>query len=159
MSTLQTHQKQPQRIPYGTTTTSLVEDEPFGWDAAMFPVHAAVRPQKMPRTARPDRDSSSQLIRNFILSTGFIMPYEPAGEPLVSPDTITSAMPTPLPKVAGAIEKTIDDVEARPWRGIYTLTFPEEAIFTKQIDIRPEQLEEWQPRGVTSDRQVRNEDE
>jgi hypothetical protein len=49
--------------------------------------------------------------------------------------------------------------EARPWRGVYALEFPEEVLFTKPIDIRPEQLDEWQPQGVTSERRVRDENE
>jgi Arc/MetJ-type ribon-helix-helix transcriptional regulator len=52
-----------------------------------------------------------------------------------------------------------NDEESRPWRGVYALNFPEEVLFTKSIDIRPEQLDEWRPQGVTSERQVRDEDE
>ena len=52
-----------------------------------------------------------------------------------------------------------NDEEARPWRGVYALEFPEEVLFTKQIDIRPEQLDEWRPQGVTSERRTRDEDE
>ena len=52
-----------------------------------------------------------------------------------------------------------NDKEARPRRGVYALEFPEEVLFTKPIDIRPEQLDEWRPRGVTSDRLVPDGDE
>ena len=52
-----------------------------------------------------------------------------------------------------------NDEEARPWRGVYALEFPEEVLFTKSIDIRPEQLDDWRPQGVTSERRVRDEDE
>jgi Arc/MetJ-type ribon-helix-helix transcriptional regulator len=52
-----------------------------------------------------------------------------------------------------------NDEEARPWRGVYALEFPEEILFTKSIDICPEQLDEWRPQGVTSERRVRDEDE
>ena len=52
-----------------------------------------------------------------------------------------------------------DDEDARPWRGVYALEFPEEVLFTKPIDIRPEQLDEWRPQGVTSERRDRDEDE
>ena len=52
-----------------------------------------------------------------------------------------------------------NDEEARPWRGVYALEFPEEVLFTKPIDIRPEQLDDWRPQGVTSERRVRDEDE
>src|SRR5438046_2502599 len=45
-----------------------------------------------------------------------------------------------------------NDEEARPWRGVYALEFREEVLFTKSIDIRPEQLDEWRPQGVTSER-------
>ncbi len=52
-----------------------------------------------------------------------------------------------------------NDEEARAWRGVYALEFPEEVLFTKQIDIHPEKLDEWCPQGVTSERRVRDEDE
>jgi hypothetical protein len=51
------------------------------------------------------------------------------------------------------------DEDAQAWRGVYALPFPEEILFTKPIDIRPEQLDEWRPNGVTSERRVRDEDE
>ena len=51
------------------------------------------------------------------------------------------------------------DEDARPWRGVYALEYPEEVLFTKPIDIRPEQLDDWRPQGVTSERRVRDEDE
>ena len=51
-----------------------------------------------------------------------------------------------------------NDEEARPWRGVYALEFPEEVLFTKPIDIRPEQLDDWRPQGVTSERRVQNDD-
>lgn len=87
------------------------------------------------------------------------MAHEHAVESPALPETPTSAMPAPVPEVAEAIEKAIDAVEPRPWRGIYLVEMPAQAIFTKQIDIRSEQLEEWQPRGVTSTRQVRNDND
>jgi Arc/MetJ-type ribon-helix-helix transcriptional regulator len=52
-----------------------------------------------------------------------------------------------------------NEEEARPWRGVYALEFPEEVLFTKSIDIRTEQLDEWRPQGVTSERRVRDDDE
>jgi len=55
--------------------------------------------------------------------------------------------------------ETESDEEARPWRGVYAPQFPEEVLFTKSIDTRPEQLDEWYPRGVTSERQVRDGDD
>ena len=51
-----------------------------------------------------------------------------------------------------------DDEDSQRWRGVYALEFPEEVLFTKPIDIRPEQLEEWRPQGVTSERQVREDE-
>ena len=51
------------------------------------------------------------------------------------------------------------DEDARPWRGVYALEYPEEVLFTKPIDIRPEQLDDWRPQEVASERQVRDEDE
>ncbi len=52
-----------------------------------------------------------------------------------------------------------NDEEARPWRGVYALEFPEEVLFTKSLDIRPGQLDEWRPQGVTSERRVRDEND
>ncbi len=63
--------------------------------------------------------------------------------------------PSPM---SSETEKEIDE-EARLWRGVYALEFPEEVLFTKSIDIRPDQLEDWRPQGVTSERQVRDDDE
>jgi Arc/MetJ-type ribon-helix-helix transcriptional regulator len=54
---------------------------------------------------------------------------------------------------------TDNDEGARPWRGVCDLEFPEEVLFTKSIDIRSEQLVDWSPTGVTSERQVRDEDD
>jgi hypothetical protein len=51
------------------------------------------------------------------------------------------------------------DEDARPWRGVYAVEFPEDVLFTKPINVRPEQLDEWLPQGVTSDRRFRDEDE
>ena len=62
------------------------------------------------------------------------------------------------PPMSSATEPEKDnDEEARPWRGVYALEFPEEVLFTKPIDIRPEQLDDWRPQGVTSERRVRDE--
>jgi Arc/MetJ-type ribon-helix-helix transcriptional regulator len=55
--------------------------------------------------------------------------------------------------------ETENDERARPWRGVYALDFPEEVLFTKSIDVRPQQLHEWRPQGVTSERQVPDEDD
>ena len=52
-----------------------------------------------------------------------------------------------------------NDEEDRPWRGVYALEFPDEVLFTKPIDMRPEHLEDWRPKGATSERPVRDEDE
>ena len=35
------------------------------------------------------------------------------------------------------------DEDAQAWRGVYALEYPEEVLFTKPIDIRPEQLDNW----------------
>jgi hypothetical protein len=52
-----------------------------------------------------------------------------------------------------------DDEEPRLWRGVYAPEFPQAVLFTKRIDIRPNQLDEWRPETVTDNRQVRPEDE
>ena len=65
--------------------------------------------------------------------------------------------PTPL---SSATElETENDEQARPWRGVYALEFFEEVLFTKPIDIRPEQLDEWRPQGITRERQFRVQNE
>jgi Arc/MetJ-type ribon-helix-helix transcriptional regulator len=63
------------------------------------------------------------------------------------------------PPTSPATESEKENDEARPWRGVYALEFPEEVLFTKQIDIRSEELDEWRPQGVTSERRVRDDDE
>ena len=63
------------------------------------------------------------------------------------------------PTISTGPNQPNEDGDAKPSRGIYALEFPEKALFTKQIDIRPEQLEEWHPQGVTSERRTGNEDE
>jgi len=64
------------------------------------------------------------------------------------------------PSMSSATEAEKENDEgAQPWRGVYALEFPEEVLFTRSIDIRPEQLDEWRPQGVTSERRVRDEDE
>jgi hypothetical protein len=62
----------------------------------------------------------------------------------------------PMTSSATEPEKEIDE-GARPWRGVYALDLPEEVLFTKPIDIRSEELHEWRPQGVTSERRVRDE--
>lgn len=91
-------------------------------------------------------------------SKGINMYHEPAAEAIAATTTIASATPPPEEKPE-IVRQNPDDPEARPWRGIYMVELPEQALFTKQIDVRPEQLEKWKPRGVTSDRQVPNDDE
>jgi hypothetical protein len=56
-----------------------------------------------------------------------------------------------------ALQHQEDD--AAPWRGVFAVELPEDVLFTKQIDVRPEQLDERRPRGVTSERRLRDEDE
>jgi antitoxin ParD1/3/4 len=65
-----------------------------------------------------------------------------------------------IPRGPATESETMEDEEAaRPWRGVYAAEFPEEVLFTKSIDIRPERLEEWLPQGVTSERQIRDDDD
>ena len=62
------------------------------------------------------------------------------------------------PPMSYATEPENDsDKDAGPWRGVYAQEFPEEILFTKPIDIRPERLEDWRPQGVTNERRVRGE--
>jgi hypothetical protein len=52
-----------------------------------------------------------------------------------------------------------EDGEDQTWRGTFALDFNDQSLFTKQIDIRPDQLETWLPQGVTSGRGVQEDDE
>ncbi len=64
------------------------------------------------------------------------------------------------PPASTAAEPQKDDDEVIPhWRGVDILELPEEVLFTKPIEVRPEQLDDWRPRGVTRERQDRDEDE
>ena len=50
--------------------------------------------------------------------------------------------------IEGANESR-DEADSRSWRGVFAIAYPDEALFTKRIDIRPDQLEEWKPRPIT----------
>ncbi len=65
----------------------------------------------------------------------------------------------PAPMSSATEPEKQNDEEARTWRGVYALEFSEEILFTKPVDIRPRQLDGWRPRGVTSERRGRGEDE
>jgi hypothetical protein len=45
-----------------------------------------------------------------------------------------------------------DETDSRSWRGVFAVEYPDEVLFTKRIDIRPDQLDEWQPEPITSRR-------
>jgi hypothetical protein len=158
MSVLQSATRRPRGMTYASATTVCVDDEPIQ-GAARGPVRADVRPLKSFYPPRPDKDSSSQVIRSLLLSTSLVMAYDPADEAIASLNTITSATPQPLPKVVGTVDEDDDSAEPRDWRGIYALEFPEEVIFTKRIDIRRSKLEEWLPRGIADGGRAQNEDE
>jgi hypothetical protein len=61
----------------------------------------------------------------------------------------------------GAIEgpdESRDEVDSRSWRGVFAIEYPDEVLFTKRIDIRPDQLDEWRPEPVTSRRRDEHDD-
>ena len=45
-----------------------------------------------------------------------------------------------------------DEADSRSWRGVFAVEYPDEVLFTKRIDIRLDQLDEWKPEPVTSRR-------
>lgn len=50
-----------------------------------------------------------------------------------------------------AIERPVesrDELDSRSWRGVFAVEYPDEVLFTKRIDIRPDQLDEWRPEPV-----------
>ena len=59
------------------------------------------------------------------------------------------------PPMSSATEPEKGNVEeARTLHGVYALEFPDEVLFTKPIDMRPEQLDDCRPQGVTSERRA-----
>ena len=52
-----------------------------------------------------------------------------------------------------------NDEEARPWRSVCALEFPDDVLFTKPTDILPEKLDDWRRQRVTSERRVRDEED
>jgi hypothetical protein len=51
----------------------------------------------------------------------------------------------------GTIEnpaKSGDEVDSRSWRGVFAVEYPDEVLFTKRIDVRPDQLDDWKPEPV-----------
>jgi hypothetical protein len=157
VSALQVMVNRSQATTYDDETKLRVYEEP-PQGAAQTSGDADVRPAKRSYPAHPDRESSSRTIRSFILSTGLVMPYDPADQALAA-NTITTVTPQPLPKVVKSIEESDDGEEPHDWRGVYAFEFPEDVIFTKLIDVRPSKLDEWAPEAITIGRQAQNEDE
>ena len=73
----------------------------------------------------------------------------------VADDLMTGAVTTPdasPPDQAEAIEspdESCDEVNPRSWRGVFAVEYPDVVLFTKRIDIRTDQLDEWKPEPVT----------
>jgi hypothetical protein len=82
----------------------------------------------------------------------------------VADDSKTGAVTTPdasPPDQAEAIEspdESRDEVNPRSWRGVYAVEYPDEVLFTKRIDIRPDQLDEWRPEPAASRRHTDHDD-
>jgi hypothetical protein len=157
VSALQVMVNQSRAATYDDATKLRIYEEP-PQGAAQTRVDADVRPAKRSYPAHSDRENSSQIIRNFFLSTGLVMPYDPADQALAA-NTITSVTSQPLTKVVKSIEEPDDGEEPHVWRGIYALEIPREVIFTKRINVQPSKLKQWVPQGISSGRQVQNEDE
>ena len=114
-------------------TTVCVDDEPIQ-GAARVPVRADVRPLKPFYPPRPDKDSSSQLIRSLLLSTSLVMAYDPEDEAIASLNTITSATPQSLPKVVESTGKHDDGETPHGWRGVHFTDIPRKVMVTKRIE-------------------------
>jgi len=112
----------PRRTTYETTTTVLVEDETIGWGTATVPAHTPAWPAKRSRRVVPGRNSSSQLIENFIWSMGL------ADEMLGPPDTITSAQVPPVPNQPTAAQEPLTKARKPVWERILerTAAIPDE---------------------------------
>ena len=55
-------------------------------------------------------------------------------------------------------DESCDEADSRSWRGVFAIAYPDEVLFTKRIDIRPDQLDEWKPEPVTSRRPGEHDD-
>lgn len=68
---------------------------------------------------------------------------------------MTGAKMTPCaspPDEVEAIEspdESRDEEDSRSWRGVFAVEYPDEVLFTKRIDIRPDRLDEWSREPVT----------
>jgi hypothetical protein len=83
------------------------------------------------------------------------MALEPPVVDEVVDDLMAGAAKTPIvapPDQAEAIEgpdEPRDEADPRPWRGVFAVEYRDEVLFTKRIDIRPDQLDEWRPEPAT----------
>jgi hypothetical protein len=73
-------------------------------------------------------------------------------------DTIPGATPMDRSEPIEGPGEFRDEADVRPWRGVYAIAYPDEVLFTKRIDIRPDQLDEWKPQPVTGRRPGEDDD-
>lgn len=153
--------RQPRRTPYATSTTVLVEDEPTTQLANVRRAHYAAGRQWLDRSQQPTKESSKDLIRSLILSTGLVMAFEPADEVAACTDTITSATPRPLlsvveePPVSATATQSDDELVG----GVIALRVQRKVLFTKQFDLRSCQLPKRKPQNYTDLDWVPDDDE
>jgi hypothetical protein len=86
-------------------------------------------------------------LRTVALETSLVLD-ESVDHSMASADTVPRAA---LPDQAEAIEspdESRDEVNPRSWRGVFAVEYPDVVLFTKRIDIRPDQLDEWKPDPV-----------
>ncbi len=77
------------------------------------------------------------------------IPDEVADDLLPGADrTPGSVPPAPTAAIEGQGESR-DEADSRSWRGVFAVEYPEEILFTKRIDIRPDQLDEWKPESIS----------
>jgi len=63
-------------------------------------------------------------------------------------DTPPCASPPDQAEAIESPDESRDEVNPRSWRGVFAVEYPDEVLFTKRIDIRPDQLDEWRPEPV-----------
>lgn len=83
---------------------------------------------------------------------------EAAADSMTGADTTADAMPLEQTEAFENLPESRDEADSRSWRGVFVVEYPDEVLFTKRIDIRPDQLDEWQPEPVTSRRHDEHDD-
>ncbi len=83
---------------------------------------------------------------------------EAADDLTTGANTIPAAPPPDQTQAIEGPGESLDEADSRSWRGVFAIEYPDEVLFTKRIDIRPDQLDEWKPEPVTSRRSGEHDD-